>query len=1222
MWSMRSSPTASLPPLQSINPEVETPQKSYTKSQVLAKVEQAKAQWLDGEEYVNRLIAEGYVLEGLNDGTNQNFEIERSQQQQPAQSQAPRLADKGIAGRVAWWALNAVTWAAKGLKEGVQSIGSDRIWGDIKHISLDEDRSYVQKTAQVFSELMLDYLVTEVWWWLVGWAVAGWYTWATTTNQQENHAEKAKQVIDKVSENEIVQWVGNWYNNLDPNAQREFDILLGQWEGALEIFWWAATKGISTATKNAVKKGVANVASKASSSKVWWAVWDAYNKAWAAAKNAYEQTKRTVWDAAEQTKYAAQDAARKVWGAKIPGTNKTVGDVASNFSRTEVDDPRVQKAKAAQATPDQPQVETPQWAATKDNFWEKNTAPYKKPTAEDLETPTAGNFWKDAEVQLWELDNIAKKVKSNPFQKVKKNIENRTASLATWIDADDIDFARQNKKIIDEVEAERITSETVASEIDAEIKGIKSGKGNIAGMYDELKGQDVEYKRQDIINSVTAKLWENGIKLWDNYKIDIDTTKYRLATGEEAKLQKMVNMVRDMPQRIDAAQAHVMRQNIDELTNYSDGINKKTSRAGQIMRGIIDEKLQEIPWWKDVDALYKQRLDVAKEFENQFYWKTKGELKEHVHNLVTWVAFNKNNKKKLDMLEELIPGISKKIRALKYKKWADKAVDSAWRNTIKAVFLWWVGTAITWSPVGALLWLAWSMPKGTVKLMSKLTKQDQSTISRLSKKSKLEAEEEKAIKKIREKLDLMREEKEFQKEVEEGLKKNPVAKEKKEPKKESKEKPKKPNPMKWETKKKVSPKDDFDNLLWETEGGKKREISDKRKETERILENIDKQKGVRKNEVKTVLDMIWADKFDDLTDQQVEDIRKVILWRTKGKDREKAVDRLTKDSKNPAKFQRELKGMKAEQEWYVWGKDAEKTIRKYFTADEVSVKHVETLSTPQGQKAFWMYHKEAITLVKNPKASTAEHEVAHAYFDMFKTVDEQVAILDEVKKAQNIKGDLEAEERLADAFYDYVSGKKTPAGKVKAYISNVWETMKRVFGKESKVKSFFKDIERGRRGEIQKGRGGKKYQQENYDYRLGHTAPMKDDYNKSIDDMTDFYPDDFYWPNWQRYYGDWWEYDKESMDVLKSVRGKPDAEITIYRSVPTKNKGVDINRGDWVSVSKKYVEDHGEGHLDGDYIVLEKKVPAKHIYTDGNSIHEQGYDPWEAKTSNKRQKLE
>ena len=52
-----------------------------------------------------------------------------------------------------------------------------------------------------------------------------------------------------------------------------------------------------------------------------------------------------------------------------------------------------------------------------------------------------------------------------------------------------------------------------------------------------------------------------------------------------------------------------------------------------------------------------------------------------------------------------------------------------------------------------------------------------------------------------------------------------------------------------------------------------------------------------------------------------------------------------------------------------------------------------------------------------------------------------------------------------------------------------------------------------------------------------------------------------------------------------------------------------INLGDWVTVNKKYAIAHGKSTLQNKYAILSAIVPAKTLFTDGNSIHEWGYNP-------------
>lgn len=92
-------------------------------------------------------------------------------------------------------------------------------------------------------------------------------------------------------------------------------------------------------------------------------------------------------------------------------------------------------------------------------------------------------------------------------------------------------------------------------------------------------------------------------------------------------------------------------------------------------------------------------------------------------------------------------------------------------------------------------------------------------------------------------------------------------------------------------------------------------------------------------------------------------------------------------------------------------------------------------------------------------------------------------------------------------------------------------------------------------------------------------------------------------PQWYMNMNEDWNV--ESLNALRRIRNKPDAEITIYRATP----GNKINPGDWVTPSKKYAELHNNSQLDGKGNILELKVKAKDILWGGDDINEFGYYP-------------
>ena len=148
-------------------------------------------------------------------------------------------------------------------------------------------------------------------------------------------------------------------------------------------------------------------------------------------------------------------------------------------------------------------------------------------------------------------------------------------------------------------------------------------------------------------------------------------------------------------------------------------------------------------------------------------------------------------------------------------------------------------------------------------------------------------------------------------------------------------------------------------------------------------------------------------------------------------------------------------------------------------------------------------------------------------------------------------------------------------------------------------------------------------------YRIQHQARgPKDDTPVRLDDLTKSttgesagFPDDFYTPRGQSIYaqGPRFSDDQyglaniESYNIIKSIRGKPDAEVTIYRGVPDEESIKSINPGDFVTLSKKYAELHAAGgYGDGGQEagkIISKKVKVKDIYWDQNDVNEFGYFP-------------
>jgi len=130
------------------------------------------------------------------------------------------------------------------------------------------------------------------------------------------------------------------------------------------------------------------------------------------------------------------------------------------------------------------------------------------------------------------------------------------------------------------------------------------------------------------------------------------------------------------------------------------------------------------------------------------------------------------------------------------------------------------------------------------------------------------------------------------------------------------------------------------------------------------------------------------------------------------------------------------------------------------------------------------------------------------------------------------------------------------------------------------------------------------------DYRGTHRAPTGEFGEGSLDAMNRTYPDDIYSAQGWRFYGDGESLmDKEAHRVITNLKGKPDATVTVYRSIP-KGTAKQINPNDWVTTVKRYAKMHGE-RFDGGMDILSKKVKASELFTEGNSMFEFGWSPKE-----------
>lgn len=124
------------------------------------------------------------------------------------------------------------------------------------------------------------------------------------------------------------------------------------------------------------------------------------------------------------------------------------------------------------------------------------------------------------------------------------------------------------------------------------------------------------------------------------------------------------------------------------------------------------------------------------------------------------------------------------------------------------------------------------------------------------------------------------------------------------------------------------------------------------------------------------------------------------------------------------------------------------------------------------------------------------------------------------------------------------------------------------------------------------------------DYRGQHAAPDAE-YGAPLWDVSAMMPDYYTHPEWFRTGDD--ECDGMSERAILRCQGNPDAPVWMWRAVPA---GVTtFNPGDWVTTSKPYARQH-MADMDG-WHVIARRVRARELFTEGNSINEWGWWPQE-----------
>jgi hypothetical protein len=121
------------------------------------------------------------------------------------------------------------------------------------------------------------------------------------------------------------------------------------------------------------------------------------------------------------------------------------------------------------------------------------------------------------------------------------------------------------------------------------------------------------------------------------------------------------------------------------------------------------------------------------------------------------------------------------------------------------------------------------------------------------------------------------------------------------------------------------------------------------------------------------------------------------------------------------------------------------------------------------------------------------------------------------------------------------------------------------------------------------------------DYGMAHRPMTSEGGASKLFEPEKSFGEDIFGKNALQYFGSGDPREKSVLNIIRMIRGNPEAEVTIYRGVP-KGTGKQINTGDWVTLDRNVASDYGP-------VILEKKVRARDITTWPDSLLEFGYYP-------------
>ena len=255
-----------------------------------------------------------------------------------------------------------------------------------------------------------------------------------------------------------------------------------------------------------------------------------------------------------------------------------------------------------------------------------------------------------------------------PYAKeVGKDVGKTALSQVSGVNVDDIEFITKSPQIFERAESGEITMGYLANKVQTGIDEQRRVVGHLGKGYEEIINRNQLYDLPDEI--FESEFRSFGLSVEKGVLTRSKATK-AMTNQDLAAMQEFYDLYKGT-KTVSEFEYLNMRQNLDNLTKYKDGISPAANDFTARFRSRIDRQVgTQIPELKELDARYAPERAFLKELEKEFLsrkYNPETGLSEVIIDDTAlariYSALGRTKDRRLSRLKAIAPGIDDEIRA-------------------------------------------------------------------------------------------------------------------------------------------------------------------------------------------------------------------------------------------------------------------------------------------------------------------------------------------------------------------------------------------------------------------------------------------------------------------------------------------------------------------------------------------------------------------------------